>query len=563
MEYDPVLFEIVPALMEWLAVFASLFVVGTVIAFLASFIHYGTDGPIRFINGLGTSLFEIVTPAPRRIFALATLTFREAIRNKILLVFVLFAILFMFAGWFMSSSKGRPDLEVAINVSFVLKVISILVMIVLLLLSCWGIPADIKARSLHTVVTKPVTYMEIILGRFFGYLSVGTVILLIMAGIGYTWILRQTPNSVEKEYLICRVPEYGNLSFIDTFGRPAKKGINVGDIWEYRSFIQGGSKARAIWVFEDVSKDDLVTVKKYDKVKKKDVVVGQFLQLESRFGVFRTHKGNINKGVIFRYTLLNDKGTKTEDDDLKVPLTNLESNEFKEQVTSIPLTIKYRLNTKKTKNKEYTANLFDDLVSDGKLIVEVECSEGGQNIGMGKADLFIRTPDKPFWIGYSKAILSIWLMLMLVVALGVSASTFAKGPVATLAVVSFVIVGLVAYEHLDHTVKDWKAGKLQGGGAIESVHRIVTHKNPSTKIEDGTGKKVMKTADIPLFYLLQGMSKIIPNLSKFKAIEWVSKGYDVPWRTSLFHAIAITAGFSFPALLLGFFSLKYRELESK
>ena len=83
------------------------------------------------------------------------LTFTEAVRRKALLVFVVFAALFMFAGWFLTGATARPDMQVKVYVSFVLTAIGWLLLPVALLLACWVLPEDIKARSLHTVVTKP------------------------------------------------------------------------------------------------------------------------------------------------------------------------------------------------------------------------------------------------------------------------------------------------------------------------------------------------------------------------------------------------------------------------
>ena len=42
--------------------------------------------------------------------ALTVLTFKEAVRRKALLVFVVFAILFMFAGWFMADANSAYTL---------------------------------------------------------------------------------------------------------------------------------------------------------------------------------------------------------------------------------------------------------------------------------------------------------------------------------------------------------------------------------------------------------------------------------------------------------------------
>src|SRR5690606_16757599 len=120
-------------------------------------------GPGAVLRQVWDGLRDLSDLSVRRVWALAMLTFREAVRRKALLVFVVFAVLFMFASWFLASEGEKADIQVERYVAFVFKTISWLVMPVVLLLACWGIPEDIKARSLHTVVTKPARRLEIVL----------------------------------------------------------------------------------------------------------------------------------------------------------------------------------------------------------------------------------------------------------------------------------------------------------------------------------------------------------------------------------------------------------------
>ncbi|HEY2841383.1 MAG TPA: ABC transporter permease, partial [Pirellulales bacterium] len=53
-----------------------------------------------------------------------------------------------------------------------------------------------------------------------------------------------------------RVPLYGALSFKDRSGLPTTKGINVGNEWTYRSYIDGGTRASATWKFEGLDAAD-------------------------------------------------------------------------------------------------------------------------------------------------------------------------------------------------------------------------------------------------------------------------------------------------------------------
>ena len=189
-------------------------------------------------------------------FALTQLVIRESIRRKALLVFVVFALLFMFGSWFLSESGERPELQAAVHITFVLKAIAFLTIPVVLLLACWGLPQDIKQRSLHTVVTKPARRSEVVMGRILGFSAIGTFILVVMAGAGYSWIKRQVPPEAQSQ-LVSRVPIYGSLEFTDMEGNPGS-GVNTGDIWEFRSYIEGSSKASAIWTFDNVTPAKLV-----------------------------------------------------------------------------------------------------------------------------------------------------------------------------------------------------------------------------------------------------------------------------------------------------------------
>ena len=130
--------------------------------------------------------------SPRRIGAIASLTAKESIRRQDILVGLVFVLLFMFAGWFLHGTD--IDTPAKPYISFALTAIRWLIIPVALLLSCWGLPADIKVRSLHTVVTKPVRRSEVVLGRMLGYGAVMTIGVVIMGVVGYIWILRSVPS---------------------------------------------------------------------------------------------------------------------------------------------------------------------------------------------------------------------------------------------------------------------------------------------------------------------------------------------------------------------------------
>src|SRR4029450_2123613 len=188
LNFIPLPFDIAAGLAHWGVVMAAVLVVVFVTALFTSVLALGFAGPVQVIVHIAGGVQDLLGTSPRRCLALTQLTFREALRRKTLWVFAVFAVLFLFAGWFLSNVTPDADLQVKNYVSFVLKTISWLILPVALLLACWGLPEEIKARSLHTVGTKPVRRHEIVLGRILGYCAIGGLVLAGMAGVGFIWI---------------------------------------------------------------------------------------------------------------------------------------------------------------------------------------------------------------------------------------------------------------------------------------------------------------------------------------------------------------------------------------
>lgn len=544
MDFLPDVFNISQAVGQWLLVLLVGLVSILFITFVSALIGGGVNGARRYADSLIESLSDLVSVSPARCYALAKLTFTEAIRRKALFVFVIFAILFMFAGWFISDSNQRPREAVKVHMTFILNSLSWLTMIVMLLLSCIGIPEDIRLRSIHTVVTKPARRFEIVLSRMLGYIGVGTVLLGVMSVTSLIWIYRQVPESARSE-LTARQPVWGNLSFLDRVGTPTNAGINVGDIWDFRSYIEGATKSRAIWRFENVSPEMLTTVTTESGEKK------ETLRLESRIEAFRSHKGNMDRTTRFQYIILNP------DNDLAINAATLEvGEEFRGRTEGIPR--KLAGVTSEDNGKIY--DLFEDLVAkDGSLTVSVACIDPGQYLGMAKPDLFIRLPDAPFALSFFKAMLGIWLFMVLTVALGVTASTFVKGPFAIMMTFTFIMVGNTAREFMNKLLSD----KWTGGGLFESAYRILTYMNDTTELPNNPGTQLIKWVDWVLNGFLWLVQQILPNFSYFNMAGYVANGFDVDNMRSLLPAAFVTIGYLIPCVLIGYYCLRSRELEAK
>ncbi|QDT92944.1 ABC transporter permease [Gimesia algae] len=569
MSFDPIPYDTFGAFIHFLSVFGSAMLLALIVCLIVGVITRGTKGVADVFLAIGDFFVQMIHLSCRRIWSLSVLTIRESLRQKILYVFIVFAVLFMFAGWFLSGTADRPDLQVQSYIDFVLKAISWLVIPIMLLLSCWSLPEDIRLRTIHTVVTKPVHRIEIVLGRMLGFTLLGTVILLVMGTVGYIWINRQVPDIVkyqpmpsaveqleseenssddkteeekklelEDSLLVSKVPLYGEISFTDREGAPTKLGINVGDVWMHRSYIEGATKASAIYKFKGVDESDAI---------KGDLV------LQSSFEAFRTHKGNMEMGgILFQLTFVN------EDTGLRVESPAFVNKEYSDNRMVFNRKI---LQKKYDGSEDVEVDIFDELVDkEGNLTVEVHCQEAGQLLGMARSDLFIRTPDRPFYVGYSKAVFGIWMPMVLVIMLGVTISCFVKGPVAILTTLTVVLVGFMSKEYMNEIL----SGKMEASGAIEAWYRLITHMNSQTELPPGPVKGIIGVVDAGIINFLWLCQQVIPNFGIFSNMrEYVIKGFDISWSAALLPGIVTTAAYILPCLIVSFYSLKLRELEAK
>lgn len=536
MSFDPIPFNAFEAFKHFLIVFGSTMFISFIVCLLVGVLTQGVKGFGNVFSGILDFFVQIIHISPRRIWSLSILTVREAVRQKILFIFIIFAVLFMFAGWFLAGAADRPDLQVQSYIDFVLKAISWLVIPIMLLLACWSLPEDIRLRTIHTVVTKPVYRIEIVIGRMLGFTLLGSTILLVMGAVGYIWIVRQVPETAQDK-LVSKVPIYGKISFTDRQGAPSK-GLNVGDVWAHRSYIEGATKARAIYKFTGIDDSDAINDK---------------FVLQSSFETFRTHKGDMNRGgVLYQFIFVN------EDKNLRVPSRPLINKEYSDNVLEINRKLKDDNAEGKVGDE---LDLFDDLVDEnGNLTVEVQCLEAGQLLGMARSDLYVRTPDHHFLAGYSKAVFGIWLPMVLVIMLGVTISSFVKGPVAILTTLTIVVVGFMSKEYMAEIL----SGQMEAGGAIEAWYRLITHMNSTTPLPAGPVKFIIELVDTGIINFLWLCQQIIPNFGIFSNMrEYVIKGFDVPWKAALLPGIATAAAYILPCLLLSFYSLKLRELEAK
>ncbi len=357
--------------------------------------------------------------------------------------------------------------------------------------------------------------------------------------------------------LRARVPSYGEVQFFDRSGDAKDEGVDIGneriDEGGYGSsgiarviglsrgsrkithgYVEGGTLGAAEFLFEDVFPT------KYP----------DGIPIDLTLRAYRSFKGDIESGI---------RGSIT----MKHPSNNVESNpipfsvdEYKVDERILPLQIEGTDN-----NETRMLNVFEDLVDENNRIkIVIRCLDRSQYLGVTKSSVYFRPAEVPFWWNLTKAYLSIWLQMTMVIAFGVMFSTFLSGPVAMVATFVCVLLGFSAEQVYD-TRHYIDSGVERGGGPIESMVRLLKQDAMTTQLDvESAAASVIKTIDAGIIYSLDAIATALPNLPKMVGTaEYAASGFDIFGALLLRHATA-TLGYVILAFMISYFFLKSREI---
>ena len=589
-----------PALL-WYVFAASLVAVfAAALAWLTQSVLYGPlAAGDRVYRGVLTGLADLAGMSPRRIWALARLAIQESLRRNVLVALALFLLIVLFAGWFLDPKSVNPG---KLYLGFILGATNLLVCMVTLVLSVFSLPADIKAKAIQTVTTKPVRTGEIVLGRILGFSIVGTVLLVIMGLIGWGFVVRSVSHghtvavedTIELKDVGGTVTGFEGRSSLDRGHRHRIELDAAGNGWtdnvqghrhavrrsgggyaigpaegllEARRPLRGslrfldregrpstkGISVGSEWTYRQYIEGGSLAaaIWKFDGISEREYSDG--LPLEMIVRVFRTYKGSIEKGI---------KGSVR----VRNPASGLQSDPFyftAREFTIDSLVIPRKLASTSTDGGTRQVDLFQDIVADGRVEVILQCLEPAQYYGVAQADFYLRAGDGSFALNYAKSCLGILFSMLLVTAMGVMFSTFLGGPLALFATLAVVMVGQFR-EFIQRLFESQVTGDssiVPGGGPIESLYRIVTQESITVDLAPSPAVQIMKTFDTFLLAPMRLLAGIFPSLSSLGTSDFVAGGFDIPFDLVAEHGME-TIGYLLAFFIAGAFCLRAREVAS-
>jgi len=275
--------------------------------------------------------------------------------------------------------------------------------------------------------------------------------------------------------------------------------------------------------------------------------------VEMLIRVFRTYKGEIEKGIAGSVRIRNPQTLKQSD-----PFY-FTAKEFTIDSLLIPTVV----NTTTVDGGTSQISLYDDLVQDGQVEIVLQCLEPAQYYGVAQADFYMRAGSGSFAWNYAKCCFGIWLTMLVVTAMGVGLSTFLAGPIALLASLMVILIGQFRefVERLFASQITGDATIAPGGGPIESLYRIATQMSITVDLEQTPVVAAMKTLDTFLLAPMRLGAGLFPSLSNLDTSNFVASGFDIPADLVAEQAVQ-TAGYVLVMFVLGAFFLRSREVAS-
>ena len=268
-------------------------------------------------------------------------------------------------------------------------------------------------------------------------------------------------------------------------------------------------------------------------------------------GVFRTYKGDIERGIEASLSLVN-------------PTTGVRTSERRFTVREFganQLVLSHELEDVDGK----PLDLFEDIVDEnGSMELWIRCFDNQQYLGVAQADVYLRAQDASYTWNFIKGYVGIWMQMVTVISFGVMFSTFLSGPVAMMATLACLVLGMgdvTNIEGIRIAMRDPEAkGAIHGGGPVESFIRLVRQQNLTSPLDIGdTAETVIKQIDRGVIETLAVVSNyLLPELSQFNYDKYVALGYDIP-NDLIVSRLFATFGFFLAMFAIGYFCLKTRE----
>jgi ABC-type transport system involved in multi-copper enzyme maturation permease subunit len=543
------------------------------------FLMMNAGGALALLGVFVPFLLDATKLRWRRIWALTRLTMMEAVRRRVLWVFLILLLPALFPpSWFL---QVKPEDQIRINVALVHFGANAVLLLAAIALASFSIPADIRNQTIHTIVTKPVEKFEIVIGRFLGYLGLTTGVLLVVLAFALLMLSsgRIEPEARE-ESMKARDPVYGELDFR---GPNNFQGESVGREWEYRRYVPGGlaNPFRALYYFNKID----------ERLARRD-----WVDCEFDFDIFRTTKGEENKAVectffVFTHQTMDETGgpkpevvreyqqrvkglsptaspTGTENDrrhweQLDKIAGELGYYEYRNKpiadyhTDSIPVPKSLFAKAREGEPGNFVHPRRGPTIFP-RLMVSVRCDSNTQFLGVAKYDLYLLASEGNFYVNFFKGALGIWMRLCLVIGIAVACSTYLNGVISLILTSVLMLLGFFKSTVLMMVMM--LASDVPNPGPFDSVRKLVNNESLGMQPDAGNPThQVAAAADEVFRWVMRRVISAVPDMERLTWRDYVADGFNVPGEDVAWNFLGMVGYLSLWAVLAHYL-MKWREV---
>lgn len=175
--------------------------------------------------------------------------------------------------------------------------------------------------------------------------------------------------------------------------------------------------------------------------------------------------------------------------------------------------------------------------------VVVRCRTKGHYLGVQRTSLAMVTADESFAFNLVKSLLVLWLLSLLVVIVSVFCSTFLSWPIAVVLTI-LILLGRWGVQQL---------GDATAPGIGNSVVNDLFRSNNADLV------KTVSTTVEALAKMLNWIAAVLPDITRFSAIEDLERGVAVPM-LRLQDSLGVIVVFGIPLIVLAYVFLRGKEV---
>lgn len=462
-------------------------------------------------------------------WAVILLTFRESLRKKILLIFIIFCVGLIISSAFFPVISATARIKLVETWTF--QTVTFFGILIAVFLAAVSIPADIETKRMFLVLTKPISKEIVMIGRLAGFIVTVAFIILIMGVVGMVYVRAVALFTPGFQSLVVREQEKIEVLEVKERIKPAEFLFQQMPIDENYKW-QAESSGSIDGIFSHVKDEELEVSLRGDRTN----VAGWKFQELYKYPL-------PDKNITAEIKLKVSEGLGKVSSDILVRVLNPTTKQEAFQ--------KINITFKKIEKIIFDRSLIDRT---GEVRIYVMRENPESYITVTPESVLLLSAPVSFEWNFLKALFVVFLKIVLILIFCVTCSVFLSGPVNIFLNIFIYFCGS-GMQFLQSSLESMKYAMLHQIRK-EQIAELSQKAAPISDLTSGIPIWLMDLSD----KILVAFLKIVPDFSRFDAWDSVLQGYAVNFsqHLSLFGYIFI---YMVIMLAIGFIAFRLKDVK--